>query len=46
MISIIAENIINYIWYRLYPDQYEIKTIERISSTESFITYETDHDEE
>ena len=42
MISIIAENIMNYILYRLYPDQYEIKTIERINSTESFIIYETD----
>ena len=45
MISIIAENIINYIWTKLYPDQYEIKTIKKISSTESFITYESDDEE-
>lgn len=45
MISIIAENIINYIWYTLYPDQYEIKTIKKISSTESFIIYESDDEE-
>jgi hypothetical protein len=44
MISVITENIINYILYRLYPDQYEIKTIKKISSTESFIIYESDDD--
>ena len=45
MISIIAENIINYIWTTVYPEQYEIKSIKKISSTESFITYETDDEE-
>lgn len=45
MISIIAENIMNYILYRLYPDKYEIKTIKRISSTETFIIYESDDEE-
>ena len=45
MISIIAENILNYILIRLYPNKYEIKTIERINSTESFITYESDREE-
>lgn len=44
MISIIAENIINYIWYKVYPEQYEIKTIKRITSSGSFITYETADD--
>ena len=39
------ENVINYIWYTIYPDQYKIKTIKRISSTESFITYESDDEE-
>ena len=45
MISIITENIMNYVWTTLYPDKYEIKTIKKISSTESFIIYESDDEE-
>ena len=45
MFYTITENILNYILIRLYPNKYEIKTIERINSTESFITYESDIEE-
>lgn len=45
MIDIIAENIMYYIWATLYPDLYEIKTIERINSTETFIMYTSDSEE-
>ena len=45
MFYTITENIVNYILITVYPNLYEIKTIERINSTESFITYESDKEE-
>ena len=44
MIKIIIEKIYQCILIKLFPDYYEFKTIERTSSTGSFIEYSTDED--
>ena len=32
------------LYYKIFCGEYEIKTIERINSTDTFITYESDDD--
>lgn len=44
MLKLIIERMIQCFLIKIYPDSYEFKTIERVSSTGSFIQYSSDED--
>lgn len=44
MLKFIIERIIQCFLIRIYPDNYEFKTIERVSSSGSFIEYYSDNE--
>ena len=44
MLKFIIERMIQCFLVKIYPDNYEFKTIERVSSSGSFIEYSSDED--